>query len=386
MRSLRLPEPKTQLGLGNSAQKHPQLPGLDPAFAENRRAADNHNLMGGVGRQSNAAITPVDGFARIYKVNDKFYPKRVGIIAFNGRHRYTTKSEPGAQLTDEDDHRYCPVINENDCVSGSKPGELYIASSDISQEYRHCLSTERVNDASLNIPCVQPMTPFANSVMEYWARDGVEDLGGHWARALLPQISGWPRGQTVFSHVQFVGNEGRWGTWVAPNESTGRAAYALVEFPPLQQDIPDGPLTFLPVQVGIVQVPGAQTAYVQFGYGREPQHPFRCRPYTVERDCFAASSKIDENDPFKWAGEEFSGRRFVDGKATVAIPALPDRVLFYRVIQKDADGRTVYIGQTVIGASEKLAGDLLAGSSPARAQRPLPRPRRLRRMPAQLRP
>ena len=193
------------LGAGNSAHKHPQLPGLDPAFEENRRAADNHNLMGGFGRQDNSAITPVDGFERVYRVNETFYPKRVGVIAFDGRHRYTTKSEPGAQLTDDDDHRYCPVVTENDCVPGSKPGELYIASSDMSREYRYCRSNQGVNDASLNIPCVLPMIPFANSVMEFWARD-LEDLGGRWARALLPQVSGWTRGQTVFSHVQYVGD------------------------------------------------------------------------------------------------------------------------------------------------------------------------------------
>ncbi len=393
---------RAALGVGNSSQKHPQLPGADPAF--DRRATDNHHLMGGAGTQNNSAIEPVAGYERVYRVNEKFYPKRIGIIAFDGRHRYAAKSEPGAQLTDEDDHRFCPVVVENDCVPGSKPGELYIASSDLSQQFRYCLSTEKRNDASLNIPCIQPMIPFANSVMEYWARDGVDDLGGRYGRALIPQISGWTRGTTVFSHVQYVGNEGRWGTWPAPDETTGGHAYGIVEFPPLPraEDVPSGPLTFLPVRVQIAQAPGAAAAYVQFGYGREPGRPFLCRPYTVERDCFAVGSEIDESDPFQWEGQDFSGRPFVEGKASIAIPALPDRVLFYRVIQTDAAGAVVHTGPTVIGASEKLAGWPTAAPAVPRQRRslqpasqqlapqpqlaPRPQPRRLRRQSAQRSP
>ena len=344
------------LGLGNSSQKHPSQPGVDPALGgKGLTALDKFNLMGGVGALNNTAITLVGGFENVYKVNSPaINPKHLPLYAFDGRHWYTSKSTPAQDsLTDFDSHRFCFALATDDCVAGSSTGDFYIASPDLNPALRYFSSTEgnNVGAVEINNVGVASGVSYADCAIEMYLRghyDGQNPvrLGGAYARCLMQGLED-PRGRTVFSNVQCVGNNCDWATTIVSDPPRNRS-YAILEIPPLAADPSNDPLTFLPVTVDFAQAPGAADAYIEFGYGDDPDEPFRCKAHTFLGKCIAGSATVNEADPFLWEGETITGVAFGGGRATITIPALPNRVLHYRIVQRDAGGAVVSSGPTEI--------------------------------------
>ena len=93
--------------------------------------------------------------------------------------------------------------------------------------------------------------------------------------------------------------------------------------------------TFQPVNVQIHGVPsGATSVVAEFGYDAN----FRCthRPEA----CEAVGPVVNEASPFYYASEAFSGQSCTSG-CTVAMPALSQRVLYYRLKYLDEGGSVV---------------------------------------------
>ncbi len=346
-------------GDGNSAQKHPQLSSCDPArggFC--LTAMDDINYMGGNGTQNNTAYTLVSGRSNTYKVNQSIVPKHYGIYGFVGSNLMKMKSGPGATLSDADEHQMCFAVQSDECVAGSSPGDLYFVSSVMSPSVHYCLTTEHSNFNvsgrydGIATPCIQPVGGFIEGKVQMYLRRGFDGsnvvrLGGAGARSLLSYTT-TGRDRSVFNSVQALTEEMDWSLAIISHRGGGD--YALVESPPLAPDSSNDPMTFLPVPINFQQVDGAADAYVEFGYG-DPDGEFRCRPFTYLGKCIAEGATINEANPFLWEGETITGIGFTDGRATITIPALPNRVLFYRVVQRDGSENVIHTGSTEILAT-----------------------------------
>jgi hypothetical protein len=102
--------------------------------------------------------------------------------------------------------------------------------------------------------------------------------------------------------------------------------------------------TFVPVPVQVASPPaGTDNAVVEFGY--DPG--FNCT--SRQEACVAVSSAISETTPFYWTGESYTGQTCTLG-CTVTIPALPQRVLYYRTKYRRTDGTVVATGSTQVTA------------------------------------
>ncbi|HOK48381.1 MAG TPA: hypothetical protein PLK67_20720, partial [Bryobacteraceae bacterium] len=57
-----------------------------------------------------------------------------------------------------------------------------------------------------------------------------------------------------------------------------------------------------------------------------------------------------EKQPFFWAGESYSGIPCTNG-CHVTVPAIPQRVVYYRLIYRAADGKVLKVGKTETAVS-----------------------------------
>jgi hypothetical protein len=104
--------------------------------------------------------------------------------------------------------------------------------------------------------------------------------------------------------------------------------------------------TFIPIEVRIPPQGGAGTrAIVEFGYGENGEAgQFYCT--SRQEACVAASSGVNQGSPFYFAqSETYAGVPCAAG-CTVTIPALSQRVLYYRWKQRNALGQVTAASET----------------------------------------
>ena len=104
--------------------------------------------------------------------------------------------------------------------------------------------------------------------------------------------------------------------------------------------------TFVSLSVAVgSNVTGAYDVLVEFGYDQT----LRCSPNRNDT-CLAHKAHIDENDPYSYAVEGAGGREsgltgvLCSEGCTVAIPAIAERVVYYRIKYRDAAGNVLSTG------------------------------------------
>ena len=138
---------------------------------------------------------------------------------------------------------------------------------------------------------------------------------------------------------------GEWALFVGRWIDNQRSDIYAAKLPPFPQ--PDGVdrSTFVGVPVAVPAAPlRADNAAVEFGYDAS----LRCT--SRQETCVAASASIDQAKPFYWAGETFSGVECASG-CTIPIPAISQRVIYYRVKYRSEGGRWRAGGETSVAAS-----------------------------------
>ena len=104
--------------------------------------------------------------------------------------------------------------------------------------------------------------------------------------------------------------------------------------------------TFVPVRISTPPTRGrGSNVLVEFGYAENGSaDSFFCT--SRQETCVAASSTVNQALPFYYAqSETYTGVPCASG-CTVAIPALSQRVLYYRWKQRDAFGAVVAVSDT----------------------------------------
>ncbi len=130
-----------------------------------------------------------------------------------------------------------------------------------------------------------------------------------------------------------------WGLYRILNGDGVHDELALVKLPPMTFDSVNR-TTFIPVQVQLASVPaGTDNVVAEFGYDTN----FYC---TSRREaCEAVSGTVNETTPFYWASETYSGVR---SPWTIVIPAVSQRVLYYRVKYRNATNAVIQTGPTQV--------------------------------------
>ncbi len=103
----------------------------------------------------------------------------------------------------------------------------------------------------------------------------------------------------------------------------------------------DGFNTFRSIPVTVSSVPGGtDNALVQFGY----DGGFACSRNRTNA-CYAESEALNETTPFRWDHETLTGVSCGSG-CTITIPAIANRVLYWRMVYRNAGGSIIATGST----------------------------------------
>lgn len=273
----------------------------------------------GQGVGSNYTVTLVGGTTRVYKVSaitgtfSRVRPLWVwaGDTVFDEKSSATT----GNTLTDSDIGRFCYALNGGECRSGSSAGDVYIVQDKINTAATQCNSSQSVN----RIPCVFSSTGNMGKIIQM--RLDANDPGSAYQRAISNALTApaqqytymsardYPAGRKVLSFIPFA--EG----WF-----TGPALFDPGGWP----DISLRSNTFRPITV---KSGAGNNILVEFGYSEYGARDAYFCTARAEK-CVAKAAAIDEASPFLYAGE--SGA-YTAAASTVTIPALPGRVLHYRI-------------------------------------------------------
>jgi hypothetical protein len=275
----------------------------------------------GIGSPNNPVLQ--DGTTSIYKLSYTGTPnaKRGVINVWTGEKVLIEKSTPqlGNTLTDSDAWRFCYVYKAGECRSGSSMGDLYavIPRADLRIP---CWASQ----LNLRIPCAMAGPIQALRAMQIRI-DAPDELGS--GQRILSSLLMGPGQQYVYSEVLPTPDASYllFGGYLTGGYHTALMAAKIPSFPhDSMQSI------YIPVNV----TGNGVSAYVEFGYeefgGRTD---FYCTPR--REACRVSAARIDESNPFSFAQEPL---KRVRGSFNIAIPAIPGRLVYYRVVDGDTPG------------------------------------------------
>lgn len=283
------------------------------------------------------SATLVPGMTTVYRLvlgagmNRKLFPT----FAASGRHPLLDISGPGSVIDDTKPYTYCVALLANECVSGSTPGALYVSSPHVTD-----ISCVALLDTERNDLCVGDARPYLANVSQI----GVEnaDRSGRRART-ISKVFTWPRLQSGWTAKSLP--NANWLYSLNLNAEMERNMLFLFKNPGWPAFDSTNRSTFQPHTVQIGQLPAVITGvYAEFGY----TPTFACA--SRAEACIANSATIDQTtNPFYWASETWSPLSCGTG-CTLKIPALPQRILYYRLKFTDVNGIVITTGETQIAA------------------------------------
>jgi hypothetical protein len=307
-------------------------------------------------RRGNFAITAIS--TGLYAMNPGLNRKHFPTMAFCGRRPLVDVSGPGSKITNAtgDNYKYCVIDKdaETECTdengnpyAGAAVGKVLFNCPYLTSTTSGCGSQMDGTNDSITA-CIAD----ANSRLDTAYQLGIGAVGGgnddtgRWSRT-LSRMLGYPHRQSMYANLVALPD----ASWALGYTmlAGGTENIALgVKLPPYPLD--DGPQsngTFVASAVHVTAPPpGTDNVVVEFGYDPE----FRCgsrREACVSTTGGAMEQPVNEALPFYWASEAYAGTPCASG-CTVTIPALPQRVLYYRVKYRKADGTVLKTGRTEI--------------------------------------
>jgi len=179
---------------------------------------------------------------------------------------------------------------------------------------------------------------------------GPNDRMGRWSRTLsrhltLPQRAYYPYANTMALP------DASWALAFTPGAGGTQNVIVGLKLPPYpRQESTENLATFVPIQREVSSTPPfTDNVIVEFGYDPE----FRCG--SRQEKCVSVTGgkvpqPVNEKQPFFWAGESYSGIPCTNG-CHVTVPAIPQRVVYYRLIYRAADGKVLKVGKTETAVS-----------------------------------
>lgn len=288
----------------------------------------------------------------VYKVTNfgefqAFDEKRNKLYITIGKRTAYDVSAAGFTLPDNTayNYTYCLVHVNGECWASSLPGEVYVNAPYVSVvplgwgfnpgEYRCNVKGELWSDLQLNDICVAVQSPYAEYAVQYSASHDPYNTG---ARKLTAGLN-MPRTSNNLWTVPPMPNGDWLISWGGLINEGARYLSSLVKVPPYpgpQRGINRG--SWIPVPVKLAGVPaGTNNVVVEFGY--DPG--FHCT--TRQETCVANAAGIAPAVYYYATSDTYAGLSCASG-CTPVIPALAQRVMWYRVKYRDAGNSVIKTG------------------------------------------
>ncbi len=327
-------------GASNTYQSHPSYLQVNAEPAEKRWAFDVLPLSYGTGVYGTTA-SPEPGTASVYKVSGAtLHRKHLGTLATCGERalRDLSSSSAGNLITDSTPYTYCFANAAGECRDGSSPGDVYVS----------CPGRTQTSCAVAPFSVTYPSTVVDVCVGDSWAfGHGIVQvpLAANSIRGERTRVIAYPfpipHLQSIYSSAKAL-PDGKWALYLGQRHE--RADVYLVKMPPYPE--PDqtdrGNFVRIPISIPPPPVSGADNVIVEFGYAENGAAAgFHCT--TRKEACVAGRAEVDLADPFYFVSESPPGVPCATGCA-VELPALSQRVLYYRVKYRDAGKNVMATG------------------------------------------
>jgi hypothetical protein len=265
--------------------------------------------------------------------------KTVATGASCGSHPLIDLSAPNSTIASDisQSYTYCVSRVNGECQPGSSVGDIFVNCPGVVWQY--CSGSGIHGGAPLGVGndiCVGNIGPSANAIRQFaLAPPGGSDPYGAYTRNLvsattrLRMVSGFENNRVL--------PDSSWLLFRAEWLNYQREDMWMAKLPcyPGAAGCPSDAFNrgeFIPMSINIPAHTGVETALVEFGYQEYgPPSSFNCT--TRNDSCLAATSSISGppySSPFYFISEQPAGIACSTG-CTIVIPAISQRMLFYRV-------------------------------------------------------
>lgn len=340
---------------GNSYQKHPSFENWNAPSAERRNWFLDLTPFQ-IGPVPGEVAERVGSTAFIYKVAAvNTHPrnvKKAPYIGVSGDKVLLDVSGPSSLLQDSsaDHFKLCAAFKAGECWPGSTAGDMYANLPRL--DVKGCAGGESYG-GQLDL-CTIHVAAYGQGVVQLGLEGPLTPSGSLNSRVLIRGLAGAWRRWGGMTNARAL-PDGEWmvfPTTIFDDNTTGENTSMLARVPPMPP--PDGidRSDFVPMPVTSSAVAGAVNTVVQFGYDASE---FRC---TQRREsCVAVSAAHDSSDPYKFAEtEDYTGVDCTAG-CTITVPAISDRVVYYRWVYRGADGSVLARSrpQSLVSSRPELA-------------------------------
>jgi hypothetical protein len=315
-------------GASGGLQSYPSLAQLKASGANRYWMLDNHHIeAAGWSRSMNL----VSGQSYTYQLGiiGAVDIKRLPIIAWSSHYLLRDISGPGSLISDATPWTYCYAYRAGECRPGSTAGQLFVSAPNITGSSTACAGFDHWADVG-GIPCA-----VSGGHAVSWTFQKLLDGYGGITRRLSLGLTGHNR-QVQFYRAD-ASPEGRWvrlpGYWI----DGVRTDFLLAKTPSVEPVDSIRRNTFQRVEIKVPAVSGATQAVIDFGYEEfGARTDFYC---TTRKERCTVPGLV----PFSFTSETISPAPCSSG-CTITVPALPQKVLYYRIRWLDGAGNVVLTG------------------------------------------
>lgn len=289
----------------------------------------------------------------------KLIRKRLGTRASCGTHPLLDVSGPASQITDgsADRYKYCVAERNGECYSGSAAGDVFVNCPFVNRTHcsesgegacggsgREACTATGEGDNILQDICVNSISGWSDAWSQFGVDGYTNDRNAAWSRWMGRHMARYRRVWQAASPLTLP--DASWALVYTRWLDGIRSEWLAAKLPPWpgRGDGWDSEArwTFRAIPVRLAAAPsGAAKASVEFGYN--PQ--FECT--SRKESCIATTETVSETEPFSWASDSYSAATCSSG-CRISIPAIPQRVVYYRVRYLRADGTTLMVGRTQV--------------------------------------
>lgn len=327
------------VGVPNIVDSHPSPAG--PLTAqENPKTLkwflDSRPLLGANGVTATQQSPAVKITGDLYKLTASQVPylrrKALPVFASCGMYPLVDASGPASVLTGNstDAYKYCIADRGGECSAGSQQGDVFVNCPKMADLY--CGGG---GDSDLRDICIGGHSSYTGSIVQIGYEK--QNLSGSYGRPLTKGFSRY-RLFDVYWNAKTT-PDGKWLIFRTLWANNYNHQILLAKMPPLPPADNVNRAEFIPLAVTVGPAPtgsAATNAVVEFGYNAS----FHCtsRAEACVKGNAAGYAFDYENVP---AVACANGCR-------IEIPALPQRVVYYRIVRKDSSGNRLWEGPTEV--------------------------------------
>jgi hypothetical protein len=291
-------------------------------------------------------VTPVSG--QLYKVTSNSYPlhpKTIPNLALCGMHPLLDVSGPGVTIGSgaAQSFTYCVANGPGECQAGSAAGDIYVNCPNYYGNNQGCVGDE--DDRGV---CLAPNSTQVHKITQMSTT--IRATNGSDSRVLTSSFHPFRIGPSFWNGR--VLTDGSWAIVRGSFFNQTRSEMFLAKLPPLPAADTIARNTFLPITLKLTPPAGlaVDNAVVEFGYVENGQaSDFYCT--SRDETCVATAATVNESSPFAFASENPAGASCANG-CTIQIPAIPQRVVYYRVKYRNGSKQVLAASGMQVGITQ----------------------------------